>query len=51
MGSTLNEHASEADIEKLVNVNLFYVGRTISSRDSIFKEMYEELNVQDGSSL
>ena len=51
MGSTLNEHVSEVEIDKLVDVNLLYVSQTLSARDSIFKEMYEELNVHDGSSL
>ena len=39
------------EIDKLVDVNLLYVSQTLSARDSIFKEMYEELNVHDGSSL
>ena len=35
-----------------MDVNMLYVSQTISSRDSVFEEMYEEhSNVHDGSLL
>ena len=41
MVSAINEHVSEVEIDKLVDVNVLYVSQMIPSRDSIFKEMYE----------